>query len=91
MIETYKYVHGVYEVDPPPFSLDTASMTRGHCYKLVKRRSSKNTRLHFFTNRVVNAWNSLPANIVEAPTINCFKNRLDKHWADKHYNTPKLN
>jgi len=31
----------------------------------------------FFTNRVVNIWNSLPDYVVHADTINCFKSRLD--------------
>ena len=25
-------------------------------------------------------WNSLPESIVTAPSLNSFKNRLDKHW-----------
>ena len=27
-----------------------------------------------------NIWNSLPIDIVTAPTLNSFKNRLDEHW-----------
>ena len=30
----------------------------------------------FFTNRVVNIWNSLPDYVVHADTVNCFKSRL---------------
>ena len=33
---------------------------------------------HFFTNRTINLWNSIPDSIVTAPTVNCFKRRLDK-------------
>jgi len=33
--------------------------------------------------RVVNVWNSLPNNVVQADTINIFKNRLDKHWLNQ--------
>ena len=25
-------------------------------------------------------WNSLPNNVVNAPSVNAFKNRLDKYW-----------
>jgi len=28
-------------------------------------------------------WNSLPNDVVEAETINTFKNRLDKHWSNQ--------
>jgi len=32
---------------------------------------------------VVNIWNSLPDSVVDADTLNTFKNRLDKHWLDQ--------
>ena len=38
-------------------------------------------RKHYFTNRVVPVWNSLPNNVVMADNINIFKNRLDKFWS----------
>jgi len=28
-------------------------------------------------------WNSLPNDVVEADTINTFKNRLDKYWSNQ--------
>jgi hypothetical protein len=28
-------------------------------------------------------WNSLPEEIVSAPTTNTFKNRLDKYWSNQ--------
>ena len=31
---------------------------------------------------MVNIWNSLPDSVVDADTLNTFKNRLDKHWLD---------
>ena len=35
----------------------------------------------FFTARVVNLWNSIPSLVVDAPSLNCFKTRLDKFWS----------
>ena len=29
------------------------------------------------------AWNSLPSNVVEAKTLDVFKNRLDRFWKDQ--------
>jgi len=29
---------------------------------------------------VVSLWNSLPNNVVDSESINCFKGRLDKFW-----------
>eukprot|EP00061_Rhincodon_typus_P006869 g27946.t1 len=34
-------------------------------------------RRHFFTQRVVSLWNSLPQEVVDAKTLNIFKRRLD--------------
>ena len=34
--------------------------TRGHKYKLYKKSSSVSVRYHFFSERIVNVWNSLP-------------------------------
>jgi len=36
------------------------------------------TRLYFFSQRVINRWNSLSQEDVDASSINCFKNRLEK-------------
>jgi len=38
---------------------------------------------NIFTEIVVNLWNSLPYLVVEAPSINCFKMRLDKFWSNQ--------
>ena len=34
-------------------------------------------KMVFFSLRVVNVWNKLPAHVVEASSVNCFKKRLD--------------
>ena len=36
-----------------------------------------------FSIRIAKYWNKLQANIVSAPSINSFKNRLDKHWKEE--------
>ena len=33
--------------------------------------------------RVVNVWNSLPDYVVVADSLNSFKSRLDKYWANQ--------
>ena len=37
-------------------------------------------RTNFFAVRVVNTWNELPEEVVNAPSVNAFKSRLDKLW-----------
>ena len=39
--------------------------------------------MNFFTQMIVNLWNSLPSEAVEAPSLNVFKARLDKFLNSK--------
>ena len=40
-------------------------------------------RQHFFTERVIDIWNSLTVHVVEAPSIMTFERRLDRLWRDQ--------
>ncbi len=84
VIEMYKYCHNKYNVDNKPFTLlndvNNQSVTRNHGFKVRKEKTTNAVRSRFFGNRVANTWNALPASIVNAPSLNAFKNRLDEHW-----------
>ena len=80
MIEVYTYTHGLYKVSDLPVEVEEKT-TRGHYYKLEKKRCSTTRKLTFFSMRVVNAWNSLPVHVVNAVSVNVFKFRLDVCWA----------
>ena len=82
VIQTYKYLHHLYKVESYPFHLAVHRGTRGHPLKLYKQHSRLDLRKHFFSNRTVDTWNSLPTHVVLAHTLNAFKNNLDKHWSD---------
>ena len=86
MIECYKFTHDKYK-SVMPFTFDNSSR-RGHSLKMTKNHVKTSLRKHFFSVRVVNHWNSLPAEIVQAPTMNTFKNRLDRHWHCLLYTSP---
>ena len=54
---------------------------RGHTLKLYKPTVRLNIRKNFFSQRIIDHWNKLNQYVVDAPSTNSFKNRLDKHWS----------
>ena len=81
MIETYKITNGIYDTDVlPTIKFRGKKSLRGHSKTLMKDRSKRQIRSNSFTQRIVNIWNSLPESVVCAPSVNAFKNRLDKFW-----------
>ena len=61
----YKILTGKYDVDVTLKVLRVYdSTTRGNMFKLNKDRAKFDLRKFYFTNRVVNAWNSLPDHVV---------------------------
>jgi len=86
MIETYKILSGKYDANVVP-NLKTTGIqaTRGNDLRIFKTRSKfiYDLRKFYFTNRVVDAWNTLPNWIVMANSTNTFKRRLDIYWKDQ--------
>ena len=88
LIEVYKLLNGLYNVDLNKYiTLNKESRTRGHKFKLEKQTARKEVRAHFFTCRVVDQWNYLLESVVTAPSLNTFKNRLDKTLSSLVYET----
>ena len=85
MIQTYKFVHNIWNIDDDLFTLSADTGTRGHQYKLFKERFETNVRGHFFTNRITDLWNNLPQDVVNASSVNQFKNKLDNYWENKDW------
>ena len=54
--------------------------TVGHHFKILKPRTNKRFRQNFLVEQIGNTWNQLPADVVNAPSLNAFKSRIDKHW-----------
>ena len=79
----FKYVKGfdrIQFVNPPKF---LTNHTRGHVYKfegdkLVMKGETHPGREFYFLNRVESTWNSLSAEVLEATSVNDFKNKIDK-------------
>ena len=86
MIETYKIVNGKYDISATPYLQPCKQkVTRGHSLKLAKSYSRLNVRSNFFSSRITNLWNSLTEDIVTAPSLIAFENRLDKYWQNTSF------
>ena len=88
MIYAYKLITGKMNIRKEDFFQMSHLTTRGHQHKIYKRHASKLPRINTFSHRIVNDWNELPAEIVEASSVNSFKNKLDQYWNNKVYDTP---
>lgn len=51
--------------------------TKGNSFKLEEGRFRVDIRRKYFTVRVVRHWNRLPSEVVDAPSLEAFKARLD--------------
>ena len=91
LIETFKYLYGIYRSDSStvlPLALTHNGVTtRGHSLKLHKIECQTSLRANVLGFRIVNFWNSIPEDIVSAPFVNSFKGRFDKHYAHLRYCT----
>ena len=63
----------------------TSEGTRGHSLKLFIERARTNVRKKCFSLRVTRLWNDLPEVVVTAPSVNSFKNSLDRHWSTEEF------
>ena len=52
----------------------------GHSMELSKQRASRDIRKFLFSQRVVQEWNKLPQAVIDATSVNQFKNTMDKFW-----------
>lgn len=60
------------------FAVNEDIRLRGHSLKLRRENFKSRCRQHFLSNRIFSVWNSLPADVVCAGSVNSFKARLDQ-------------
>ena len=86
MIETYKIVSGKENIHREKFfqmapERGNPELLRGE--KLFKNRSNKGLRANTFSQRVVNPWNKLKKNEVQARKNSGFKAHFDKNELER--------
>ena len=84
LIGTFKILKQHDQVDPHNFFIIREDAigrenTRGHHLKIFKQGRNTVQRRKLFSHRVVDTWNDLPREVIEATTVNGFKGRLDKY------------
>jgi len=79
LINACKYLKGRCQEDEARlFSVVPSDRTTGKWHNLKLRKLHLNMRKNFFPLRVTEHWNRLPREIVECPSLEIFKTRLDK-------------
>ena len=82
MIQVYRIIRKIDNLDMSHFFELSQSNTRGHRYKLKKPRVITTQRQHSFAMRIINDWNKLKDETVASTSINMFKTRLENEWKD---------
>ena len=80
MVETYKIIYNIDEIECRDFFPLNNTQTRGNSLQIYKRFSRTNIRKHHFSQRVVDSWNNLPEDIITARSVNSFKNKSNIYW-----------
>ena len=79
-IEVFNIVNDYENVDRNTcmfFKLKEGSRTRGHKAALVKEQCRLDMRKYSFSQRVINEWNKLPHDCVNASIVNMFRHIID--------------
>ena len=78
LIVAFQYLKKVFKQEGEQlFTRVNSNRTKGDGFKLRQGRFRLDIRKKFFTQRVVTHWNRLPKEVVNAPSLDTFKARLD--------------
>ena len=84
LCEVFKLLHNHTPIGKKMFKLYTGNSmcTRGHSFKLEKFQCRLDCRKHFFGNRIISLWNSLPDEVVNSSTLHTFRKRVRTYLCD---------
>ena len=77
LIMAFQYLKGAYKQEGEWLLRVDSDRTKGNGFKLRQGWFRSDIRSKFFTQRVVAHWNRLPKEVVDAPSLEAFKARLD--------------
>jgi hypothetical protein len=80
MVETFKILNNIDQVQHEHILPISRTATRGHNQKIYNKNYRTNIRKYSFSQRIVDMWNSLPKQVIETKTVNTFKSQLNNHW-----------
>ena len=86
MIQLYKHFHVYDKMTLSRLFQPSVRNNRKHNFQLIWHRPKDGTygiQSNSFYFRATRIWNELPNEVVNAPSINAFKNRLDKAWENE--------
>ena len=82
LIQVFKHFRGSDNNNINDYiTTDLTSTSSNNGFKIIGKRCRSNEAKHFFFNRIVNIWNSLPAQYFNSNTIESFNNKVYKHLA----------
>ena len=88
MFLVYQLFHDLINIPMSLFFTPAPSgNTRGHNFKIFKSHTRCWIRSDFFSNCIIDNWNSLSPQIVNASSVNNFKELLDNYWTDYMYHS----
>ena len=84
LLTCHEIIHHHISITSANFlKLSTTQNLRGHSFKLTQPLAKNTIQQHFFTTRIVKAWNSLPDGLVTISNPNTFKHALNQHDLSK--------
>ncbi|CAH8642932.1 unnamed protein product [Schistosoma rodhaini] len=78
LIETNNQYSNQFYLDSTISSLNLEENLRGHSKKVHKPRTNYLSADYRLSHRLINEWDSLPQHVVEAPSVDSFKRKLDQ-------------